>query len=61
MGTGKFDLIEFTYRLHILFDPYIQMEIKRKEEMKRRLKMLQTEFTWYFDSLLKKLENLTYL
>lgn len=23
MGTGKFDLIEFTYRLHILFDPYI--------------------------------------
>lgn len=43
MGTGKFDLIEFTYRLHILFDPYIQMEIKRKEEMKRRLKMLQTE------------------
>lgn len=43
MGTGKFDLIEFTYRLHILFDPYIEMEIKRKEEMKRRLKMLQTE------------------
>lgn len=23
MGTGIFDLIEFTYRLHILFDPYI--------------------------------------
>lgn len=43
MGTGKLDLIEFTYRLHILFDPYIEMEIKRKEEMKRRLKMLQTE------------------
>lgn len=43
MGTGIFDLIEFTYRLHILFDPYIQMETKRKEEIRRRLKMLQTE------------------
>lgn len=57
MGTGKFDLIEFTYRLHILFDPYIEMEIKRKEEMKRRLKMLQTELMVSCHTLYIKKQN----
>lgn len=37
-GTGKFDLIEFTYRLHILFDPYIYMEIKKERRNEEKTK-----------------------